>query len=115
MKITYGESRHAFNNFKAHIRSLIEDRSCRRICEVGGGANPIFSPEEVQALGLEYTILDISETELAKASGEYRKVVADSTQPGLLIPGGYDLIFSCMLAEHVKSGHLFHQKGPRTN
>lgn len=109
MNISYACSEQAWENVTSHVENLILANGAKRILEVGGGANPSFSLEFVKKHGLEYSILDISATELAKAPDGYLKVEADITDYGLTLPTEYDLIFSRMLAEHVRDGKCFHQ------
>ena len=83
----------------------------KKICDIGGGANPLLSLDFINEHGLDYTILDISEEELAKAPDGYQKIKADITDPNLdlKLDRGYDLAISKFLAEHVKSGYIFHK------
>jgi hypothetical protein len=92
-----------------HLKDLIKKHKLKRILEVGGGANPLFPFEFINKNRIEYTILDISSDELAKAPNVFLKVQADITADKLDLPGGYDLIFSRMLAEHVQNGEIFHR------
>ncbi len=109
MKIVYVHSQDAWHGFPETIRGPI--RACRslRIAEIGAGANPTLPLDYVQAQGLDYTLIDISEAELAKAPDGYRKVVADAGSPGLTLPDLFDFIFSNMLAEHVVDAEQFHR------
>lgn len=109
MKIRYALSKEAWSNSFAYLEQLILSKGVRRVLEVGGGANPTFPLEFIAQHGLEYTVLDISQEELDKAPAGYLKVRADITSPELNLPGGYDLVFSKMLAEHVKCGETFHR------
>jgi len=109
MTIKYDYSNKAWATSTDYLDDLIKKTGAKRILEVGGGANPTFPLEFVQKYDLEYTVLDISADELAKAADGYVKVCADITSEQLDLPGGYDLIFSKMLAEHVKSGETFHR------
>jgi 2-polyprenyl-3-methyl-5-hydroxy-6-metoxy-1,4-benzoquinol methylase len=95
--------------YHALILDLIKQFRVRRVCDIGGGANPTLPLETVHALGLEYTLLDISADELAKAPAGYRKVEADITQKDAALPTGFDLVISMMLAEHVRDGRAFHE------
>ena len=91
-------------------RSCRESRSqnSQSICEIGGGANPLLALETVQEHRSEYTILDISVEELAKAPDGYQKVVADIARPlDMATLGNYDVVFSQFLAEHVKDAEQF--------
>jgi len=80
----------------------------KRVLDVGGGANPALPIDFIQEKSLEYTVLDISSEELAKASDGYVKVQADIMSPDFDIAGDYDLIISRNVAEHVRSGRDFH-------
>lgn len=107
--LSFDNSDVAWRGVDAHIRKLILQGKARRILEVGAGANPLFDMDFVKANGLDYTLLDISATELAKAPEGYHKVVADITSDELAGLTSYDFVFSRMLAEHVKSGEAFHR------
>jgi SAM-dependent methyltransferase len=107
--VQFGLSSEAWASFEQRLRGVVADHGLKRILEVGGGANPMLPIEDVRAQGLEYTVLDISETELSKAPEGYRTVCADIAQAGLQIEGGYDFAFSRMLAEHVPSGEMLHR------
>ena len=96
--------------FPAFMKEVAEKHQSKRICEVGGGANPLFSPDYIQSQGIDYTLLDISESELQKAAPEYKKIVADIASPDFDASAmKFDLVFSKMLAEHVKDGERFHK------
>ena len=105
----YDHSDTAWGNVDAHIRKLILDGKALRILEVGAGANPLFLRDFVLQHGLDYTLVDISAAELAKAPDGYHKVVADITSTDLAGLAAYDFVFSRMLAEHVRSGKAFHR------
>lgn len=107
--VRYGPSEEAWNGFHKSVRKRVEDHGFVRICEIGAGANPSFPLEFVHERGLAYSVLDISESELAKAPDGYYKVVADISAPGLDNIGPFDLMFSVMLAEHVRDGRAFHE------
>lgn len=109
MKIRYADSKEGWSNSFAYVEQLILSNGLRRILEIGGGANPTVSLEFVERHGLEYTVLDISQDELDKAPPGYLTVCADISSNDLALRGGYDLVFSKMLAEHVKSGEVFHR------
>ncbi len=91
------------------LRALMRDTGARRVLELGGGANPALTLDEVREKRLDYTILDISQTELDKAPAGYRKLQADVASPLGEVSSQYDFIFSKMLAEHVRDGRVFHQ------
>ncbi|OAD23263.1 Methyltransferase type 11 [Candidatus Thiomargarita nelsonii] len=108
-KYKYDKTEKAFTGYYSFLEKLILDEGAIKICDVGGGANPSLSPKFIEKHGLDYTVLDISADELKKAPDVYRKVQADIGDPNLIIDGEYyDLVFSRMLAEHVKRGYDFH-------
>lgn len=108
MKIGYAYQSTAWINYNSYLEDLATRSDVKKVCEIGGGANPSLSLDFIKKYSLEYTIVDISGEELEKAPDEYRKIVADITSPNLSLDGEYDLVFSKMLAEHVKSGLDFH-------
>jgi SAM-dependent methyltransferase len=77
------------------------------ICEIGGGANPLFSRDERERLRLTYTLIDIDATELAKAPDDLHKIALDITSRPLL--GQFDIIVSKHLAEHVTDPEAMHR------
>lgn len=107
--IDYGLTDDAWAGFAERVRQLIAAHGCRTVCEIGGGANPTLPLSFVQQHGLDYVIIDISAVELAKAPAGYRTRVQDVTQPLTGEEGTYDLVFSKMLAEHVRDGEMFHR------
>lgn len=111
--VNYGLSDEAWGSFDGRLRSAIRSNGLKRVIEIGGGANPTFSADEVRDLGLEYTLLDISETELAKAPAGYKTVCADISSRKLNLSGEYDFAFSRMLAEHVPDGEALHRNVSR--
>jgi SAM-dependent methyltransferase len=80
----------------------------RRVADLGGGANPLLPLEFIRQHDLDYTVVDLSPEELAKAPPGYEKSVADvcSDQPPFLEE--FDLVFSKTLAEHVADPRRFH-------
>lgn len=109
INITYGRSNDAWQDFNKTLKQLIEKNSFKRICEVGGGANPSLSIEYVLANDIDYTLLDISSEELEKAPPGYGKIVADICEKNELnVPGKFDLLFSKMLMEHIVDAKAFH-------
>lgn len=91
------------------VKKLAALPDVKSICEIGGGANPFLDLDFVRSQGLEYTIIDISADELAKAPDDYNKIQANIADPNLNLPGKYDLVFSHFLAEHVEDGMIFHR------
>ncbi len=107
-RVCYGLSEAAWRDYDSHLRNLVLAHRGRTICEIGGGANPALPIEFVVKHDLDYVIMDISAVELAKAPRGYRTRVQDVTAPIGGEQGTYDLVFSRMLAEHVRDGRTFH-------
>ncbi len=109
MRIHYDLSNRADDRFRDTLERLAGDPRVRRVCEIGGGANPALPVDFVRDQRLEYTLVDISQAELDKAPTGYRKVRADITDPQHGIEGPFDLVFSMWCAVHVRSGEVFHR------
>ena len=108
-KVFYLPSEDARTGYVPFLKRIVETRGARRVCDIGGGANPVFQHEFILEHKLDYSILDISESELQKAPDDYHKIVADIASPGFSPgEGKYDLVFSQMLAEHIDNAHQFH-------
>lgn len=107
--ISYLPYRTAWHLDLGRIRRLIEETGARRVCEVGGGANPAVGLDYIEREGLSYVLLDISESELAKAADGYTKVVADICADPLDLQGRFDLVISRMVAEHLPDPVRFHR------
>ncbi len=108
-QITYKKSDNVWRNFVYYIVGIIERHNVKRVCEVGGGANPLLGIDIIADKNLEYTVLDVSEEELEKAPHVYRKVRADICSPEFAVSGSHDLVFSRMLAEHIADPVQFHR------
>jgi len=94
------------HEFPQFIRSFILANSCRRIAEVGAGANPAIPQGFASAHGLEYLAVDVDPEELAKADLPDH-VVFDLCRSESEIPGApFDLIFSVATAEHFSDAEL---------
>jgi len=110
MEITYKYYLDAWNHHYSYLTDLIIRKKLKKICEIGGGANPSLPIEFIKQYNLEYTVLDISAEELSKAPLGYIKVLGDITSKNLdHLDHDYDLVFSKMLAEHVAEGVTFHR------
>jgi SAM-dependent methyltransferase len=110
--IRFDVSSHAWTGYLDFVQANIVRARARRVLELGGGANPVLPLDFVERHGIEYTVLDISEAELAKAPAGYRKICCDIGSPHMEFGGhdaGYDIVFSKMLAEHVKNGEQMHR------
>lgn len=107
--ISYGPSQDAWQEFVPLLTNLINEKQMKRVCDIGGGANPVLSHDYIKEKGLDYTILDLSEHELNKAPGNYNKILANIASPDFSLDDKYDLMFSKMLAEHISDAKQFHK------
>ena len=97
----------AWDNYEHVVRGLARILKARRLLEVGGGRDPLFKADELSTLGIEMTINDISEVELAVLPDSYRKAcfdVAGDISGVANLRGTIDLAFSRMVFEHVADG-----------
>jgi SAM-dependent methyltransferase len=108
-RVQYSLSDNAPADFEAFVHELASRDGCKRILDVGGGANPLLPLDFIQRHGIEYTVLDISGGELDKAPADYVKALGDICHPSLRLCGRFDLVFSRMVAEHVRDGEAFHR------
>jgi SAM-dependent methyltransferase len=93
------------------IQSLLFEHNCRRILEVGSGANPTMTPDFIQKEQLTYVTSDLSKEELEKADPAFGRLVLDLSQPSIE-PGlseNFDCVFSRMVNEHVRDGRQYHE------
>ena len=96
-------------DFVKLVKQEIESRGATRICDIGGGANPALTPDFVGAHDLDYSVIDISADELAKAPAGFHKVQADLSSPAFQSPGLFDLVFSITVCEHIPDPPTFHR------
>lgn len=102
--------RRAFDDFEPQVLRLIAENGHHDICDIGGGRTPLLWPKEVAALGVEYTLIDVSPDELELAPAGHHTLCMDVTAP--LDPAHrqrFDLIFSKFVAEHVPDGPAMHR------
>lgn len=97
----------AWDNYQATIETLAHEFKLHDLIEVGGGRDPLMTPDRVQELGVHYTINDISAEELRHAPAGFGKACFDicgNMQSAGIEEGSYDLAFSRMVFEHVRDG-----------
>lgn len=98
-----------WTDFPETVRRVAERGDVTRVCDLGGGANPVLTLEQVAALGLRYEVVDVSREELAKTPDGYVTVQADALDPEFgRTHGPYDLVVSGFVAEHIASPAVFH-------
>lgn len=95
----------AWDNYRTMVETLSREFALRRLVEIGGGRDPLLTPAQAKALGVDYTVNDISPEELRNAPGAFNTacfdVSGDLAAAGIK-PESYDLAFSRMVFEHVK-------------
>lgn len=97
----------AWANYERVVRELAIRLGAKRLLEVGGGRDPLFTPDEIERLGVEVTINDIAPGELAVLPKTYKTAcfdVAGDLTPVADRRGHFDLAFSRMVFEHVADG-----------
>jgi SAM-dependent methyltransferase len=97
----------AWANYKRVARDLCVKLAPRRVLEIGGGRDPLFHRDEIESLGIEMIINDISAAELAVLPAEYRTAcfdVAGDLSGVANLRNSFDLAFSRMVFEHIEDG-----------
>lgn len=107
--ISYGTYMEAWDGFSSFLANLISKNHIKKICDIGGGANPVLSTDYIREKNLDYSLLDISEFELSKAPANYTKILADIASPNFKLDNKFDLVFTKMLAEHITNPKQFHK------
>jgi len=95
--------------FPELVRQLIQQRSARSVCDVGGGANPVLSLKEIASMRLRYVLADVSVAELAKAPSGYETRTLASAGSGIDFgEERFDLVISRFVVEHIADPVSFH-------
>jgi len=77
MIITYLHSGNEWHDYPEFVQGLVQQYGARKICDIGGGANPVLPLKFITQSKLDRTVLDISSEELEKAPKGYKKLVQD--------------------------------------
>jgi SAM-dependent methyltransferase len=109
LEIIYTCSTNEWNEYAAFVQYQVREYGARKICDVGGGANPILSLQFVTDNQLDCNILDISSAELEKAPKGYKRIVQDIEAESSNLSEQFDLVITKMMAEHVRNGRRFHK------
>jgi Methyltransferase domain len=109
MRVSFRPTKEASKEYTPFVERLATHPRVKRVCDVGGGANPTLSLDFIKRNELDYVVLDVSAEELAKAPDGYTKTQADIASPRFDIAGNnYDLVISRFVAEHARNGRYFH-------
>lgn len=97
-------ARWAWENYEDTILGLSRQFGLRRVCEIGGGRDPLFTAEQAKRRGIDLTVNDIDAGELALTPAGLKTarfdIAGDLSEPAIE-RGGYDLMVSRMVFEHV--------------
>lgn len=98
----------SWSDFKYLVSDISEDS---QVIEIGAGARPYLSKEFVLGKSIDYTISDISSSELAKSNADYCRRIAMDMEADIptFYEGRYDLVFSKMVLEHLQRPEVFHK------
>ena len=91
--------RWAWEHYQPVVKALSRRLGLRRLCEIGGGRNPLLSLEDVRALGASYAVNDISAGELALVPDGFATACFDVAGDRAALPKAqsFDLVFSRMV------------------
>lgn len=94
----------AWENYEATILAMAHQFGLSRVCEIGGGRDPLFSAADAGRHGLDLIVNDIDAGELALTPAGLRTarfdIAGDLSEPDVA-RGGYDMMVSRMVFEHV--------------
>lgn len=94
----------AWDHYEATILALMHQFGLKRLCEIGGGRDPLFGAEDARGHGLDLIVNDIDAGELALTPKGLRTarfdIAGDLSEPDVA-RGGYDMMISRMVFEHV--------------
>jgi SAM-dependent methyltransferase len=97
-------SQWAWDHYESTILDLSRQFGLRRVCEIGGGRDPLFSTAQAARHGIDLIVNDIDAGELALTPAGLRTarfdIAGDLSEPDVT-RGGYDLMVSRMVFEHV--------------
>ncbi len=85
----------------------VKRAEAKDVLEVGSGANPTLTAEDVVSMGLRYVTNDVDAAELAKAGPEFQQLCADGSVPAAYPVNAYDLVVSKMVNEHVPDAGVY--------
>ena len=112
MPFSIGPGEWAHVHFTRRLHETVEGLRGGKVCELGGGARPALELEFLRRHDVSCLVVDVSESELRKAPPGYDTLLGDVSSSRLATgrhDGGYDLVFSRVLAEHVPDAWRFHR------
>lgn len=109
MAVTATRTVELWETFEDRVVESIRDTGAVEVGDIGGGRHPMLSEEQVAELGINYTVLDISQHELDLAPSAFDTLCVDVAGRDFDIDERFDLVFSKFVAEHVASGERLHR------
>ncbi len=94
---------------RQRLIELIRQHKCTDILEVGSGANPTLTTDDLSELAVRYVTNDESAEELEKAPAGFETLCHDLSEEPISDGQSFDLIFSKMVNEHVKDGENYYR------
>jgi SAM-dependent methyltransferase len=108
-QVNYKDMTSLWTGYEDQVLDLARTNGVTTVAELGGGANPFVADLDKWGFTEHRIVVDISANELAKAQGDVETRVADLCKPIEGEQGGYDLVFSKMLCEHLPNPRVFHE------
>ena len=98
-----------WDGFEQRVAGVARESGAVAVGELGGGANPTVGLPELVGRSLDQTVLDISPEELARTPADVERLCVDLCAETPPVEDRFDLVYSRMLCEHVRSGRTFHR------
>lgn len=108
VKIKFGKTESAYDDYTEVLKRIVKTNKFVSLLDIGGGAQPMFSVEYIESERLDYTVLDISHDELARARAQYSKLQMDIAKRDASFAETYDFVFSRFMVEHVSDAAQLH-------
>lgn len=107
--ISYVQWVDLWQGFEQHVADLIRESDATAVGELGGGANPTLSLADLVGRPFDLSVLDISAEELQRTPPQAETLLVDLCAEEPPVHERFDVVFSRMLCEHVRSGRRFHR------
>ncbi len=98
-----------WHGFEQHVAEVARQSGAVAVGELGGGANPTVGLADMVGRPIELTVLDISPDELERTPPQAQTLCVDLCADAPPVHERFDVVFSRMLCEHVRSGRTFHR------
>lgn len=93
----------AWDNYKRTVIEVAQEYGLTRLCEIGGGRDPLLRPDEARRLGFDIVVNDIDQHELDWTPTGFDTACFDIAGDVSRFPkNSYDMMFSKMVFEHVR-------------